>query len=156
MKRKLLAQAISLALVGWTGVGMAATAEVSHQPNALLTIDQNRSVLVDRIVTTYGMRLEQSGSGVSQEQLRGLLQGLRADELLAASLAGSLSDLRSVLENASNRIQSKSRISAKAGANDVYVPVTPCRLVGTGANGHRLRKSDTDGYGHRPRQLTRT
>ncbi len=64
MKRKLLAQAISLALVGWTGVGMAATAVVSHQPNALLAVDQNRNAVVDRIVAAYGLQLEQSGSGV--------------------------------------------------------------------------------------------
>ncbi|MFO1305935.1 MAG: hypothetical protein U1F54_19595 [Burkholderiales bacterium] len=131
MNRNVLAQAISVALVGWAGVATHATA-ISPQPNALLAIDQNRSVVVDRIVATYGARLEQSGAGVTQDQLRTMLQGLRADELLAASLAGSLSDLRGILESAVSRMTTPSRITAKAaGSGDVYVPVTPCRLVDT-------------------------
>ena len=132
MRKKLLAQAISLALVGGIGVAFAAPA-FTDRPNALLTIDQNRNVLVDRIVATFGARLEASDGGITQEQLRSMLQSLRADELLTASLAGSLSGLRSVLESAINR--SEARVSPKAiGDLDrdlVYVPVTPCRLVDT-------------------------
>ena len=135
MKKRMLAQAISLALVGWTGVGMAATAVVSHQPNALLAVDQNRNVVVDRIVGAYGLQLEQSGAGITREQLRSMLQMLRADELLGASFATSLADLRHVLESAATRTDSVAKISAKAlGDLDkdlVYVPVTPCRLVDT-------------------------
>src|SRR6187431_1637326 len=102
MRKKLLVQAISLALVGWTGIAMAGTinANVNESPSALLTIDQNRNVLVDRVVTAYGAQLAASGAGIGQEQLREMLMSLRADHLLAASLAGSLSDLREVLGNA--------------------------------------------------------
>ena len=135
MKRKLLAQAVSLALVGWTGVGMAATAEIVHQPNALLAVDQNRNLIVERIVDAYRCKLEQSGAGITREQLRSMLQMLRADELLGASFATSLADLRHVLESAATRTDSVAKVSAKAlGDLDkdlVYVPVTPCRLVDT-------------------------
>jgi hypothetical protein len=64
-----------------------------------------------------------------------MLQMLRADELLGASFATSLADLRHVLESAATRTDSVAKISAKAlGDLDkdlVYVPVTPCRLVDT-------------------------
>ena len=133
MRKKLLAQAISLALAGGTAFALA-TPAFADTPNALLTIDQNRNVLVDRIVATFGARLQASDAGISQEQLRSMLQSLRADDLLTASLAGSLSGLRDVLETALNRSEKKG-FSAKAlGDLDkdlVYVPVTPCRLVDT-------------------------
>src|SRR6188472_3597311 len=124
MRKKLLAQAISLALVGWAGVGMAGTLSVTDTPNALLTIDQNRAVLVDRITATYGAGLAQAG--ISADQLRGMLQSLRADHLLAASLAGSINDLRDVLDNAaSSSPMAKGSFAKGIGDLDkdlVYVP----------------------------------
>ena len=59
------------------------------QPNALLTIDRNRTTVVDRIVAEWGAALSRSTAGISSAQLHALLMGLRADHLLAASLAGS-------------------------------------------------------------------
>src|SRR5437870_1795695 len=69
-------------------------------PNALLTIDQNRSTVVERVVTQWGDALAGSGAGLTKEQLQALLTGLRSDQLLAASLAGSLDGLRNVIANA--------------------------------------------------------
>ena len=51
--------------------------------NALLAIDQNRATVVDRIVANWGDALVQSGAGLTPYQLREVLNGLRADHLLA-------------------------------------------------------------------------
>ncbi|TMH32299.1 MAG: hypothetical protein E6H66_14320 [Betaproteobacteria bacterium] len=67
-----------------------------------------------------------------------MLEKLRADQLLAASVAGSLSGLRDVLSNAAD-IQyndtSPSRISIKALGDTtqdlVYTPIVPCRILDT-------------------------
>ena len=69
-------------------------------PNALLTIDQNRTTVIERIAGEWGDRLTNSNAGVSPTQLREILGGLRADALLAASLAGSLDGLRDVVASA--------------------------------------------------------
>ena len=62
----------------------------SLQPNALLTIDQNRTTVVDHVVAAWGDALVSADAGFTKDQLRALLTGLRSDQLLAASLAGSL------------------------------------------------------------------
>jgi hypothetical protein len=50
---------------------IAANASAQHMaPNALLTIDQNRATVVERIVGEWGDRLAVSNAGVSAVQLR--------------------------------------------------------------------------------------
>jgi hypothetical protein len=106
----------------------------SAQPSALLSVDQNRTTVIERIVGQWGVPLEQSSAGLSRDQLRTMLQGLRADHLLAASLAGSLPGLRDVLANSitTPSTASSTRVHIKAVgdvADDlVYTPVSPCRL----------------------------
>lgn len=122
---------VTLALV--SGVAMAE----QPIPNPLLAIDQNRSTVVDRVVAEWGHALATSGAGLSSEQLRSMLMGLRADHLLAASLAGNLEGLRNVLANAltSTAPVAASRIQPKAlgDPNDdlVYTPIVPCRILDT-------------------------
>src|SRR5262245_27521869 len=69
-------------------------------PNALLTIDQNRSMVVDRIVGAWGEALATTEAGLPPDELRALLMSLRADHLLAANLAGNLEGLRNVVATA--------------------------------------------------------
>src|SRR5882724_13329265 len=52
---------------------------VAQAPSSLLAIDQHRATVIDRIVTQWGERLAQSGTGLSAEQLRTMLAGLRAE-----------------------------------------------------------------------------
>jgi hypothetical protein len=80
-------------------VGAESSVLTTAQPSVLLTIDQNRTPVVDRIVGEWGATLSRSTAGISSAQLHTLLMGLRADHLLAASLAGSSSGLRDVLAN---------------------------------------------------------
>jgi hypothetical protein len=142
------------AVVGW-GLGVVvalgsiqAMAAGSSPPNAVLTIDQNRVAVVDKIVADRGSALIQSGAGLTAEQVRAMLMQLRADQLLAASMAGTLDGVRDVLARSLvgnepiNPALLQPVSSSSTGAtltkaigdptDDVdYTPVTPCRLVET-------------------------
>jgi hypothetical protein len=115
----------------------------SIKPSPLLTIDQNRATVIDRIVATWGDALGTAGLGLTKDELRTLVIGLRSDQLLAASLAGSLDGLRNVIANAltTNAPVAASLVQTKslgdAGDDLVYTPVVPCRIVDTrfGAGG---------------------
>jgi hypothetical protein len=113
-------------------------------PSALLTIDQNRSTVVDRIVNQWGDALVRSNAAISAAQLRQILSGLRSDHLLAASLAGSIEGLRDVVSGALVRTDaavSTTLMHTKSLGDTtddlVYTPVVPCRIVDTrsGAGG---------------------
>ena len=111
--------------------------DLNLAPSPLLTIDQNRSTVVERVATQWGDLLATSGTGLTKEQLQTLLTGLRSDQLLAVSLAGSLEGLRNVIANAliATASVAESLIHTKAlgdaTADLVYTPVTPCREVDT-------------------------
>jgi hypothetical protein len=113
------------------------SSSLAIQPSALLTIDQNRTTVVDRVVSHWGDALAGSDAGLDKDQLRALLTGLRSDQLLAASLAGSLDGLRNVIANAltTNAPVAAGLVHPKAlgdaVADLVYTPVTPCRIVDT-------------------------
>ena len=118
---------------------IAGTAAAQHiAPSALLTIDQNRATVVDRIVGEWGDRLAASNAGISSDQLREILAGLRADHLLAASLAGNLEGLRNVVAGAlvhtaapvaAGLVHTKSL--GDTGDDLVYTPIVPCRILDT-------------------------
>ncbi len=106
-------------------------------PSPLLAIDRNRSTVVERIVAQWGDALTRANAGIGVDQLREMLLAMRADQLLAASLAGNLEGLRNIVATAlvGESAVKPSLLHAKAlgDANQdvVYVPVTPCRLVET-------------------------
>ena len=110
---------------------------LAAEPSPLLAIDQHRATVVERIVKERGDELAATGAGLGGEQLREMLFAMRADQLLAASLAGSISGLRDVLATALTQAESTrpGLLPAKAlgdsGDDVVYTPVTPCRLVET-------------------------
>jgi hypothetical protein len=143
MRQKLIAKAVCIALALPAGAAMAANVSTNLSPaalkaNPLLAIDANRGTIIDQVVAKWGPALAQSGAGISTDQLRSMLEGLRADSLLAASLTGSLSGLQSVLWSAvptpSLMSATKSMQSKALGDstdNVVYTPVQPCRLVDT-------------------------
>jgi hypothetical protein len=108
---------------------------IATHPNPLLGIDQNRNTVIDRVVGDWGEALEATRTGIDRTHLRTLLEGLRADQLLAASLAGSLEGLRNVIANAltTSAPVAPSLVRAKVlgDATDdlAYTPITPCRIV---------------------------
>src|SRR6202035_5698432 len=107
-------------------------------PSALLTIDQNRTTVVDRVVSQWVEPLARSSAGLGSAQLREILGGLRADHLLAASLAGSVEGLRDVVSGAlvhTDAAVSPGLMHAKSmgdtGDDLVYTPIVPCRILDT-------------------------
>jgi hypothetical protein len=105
-------------------------------PSPLLVIDQNRASVVERIVAEWGEALR-SNAGIDAVQLRSMLTGLRADHLLAASLAGNLEGLRNVIASALvsdaavNPSLLQTKVLGDTGGDLVYTPITPCRIVDT-------------------------
>jgi len=104
-------------------------------PNVLVSIDQNRATIVDRIVAEWGERLASADAGITEAQLRATLTAMRADYLLAASVAGSLDGLRNVvvssLAGAAPELGLRAHAKAIGDTADdlVYEPVTPCRVL---------------------------
>jgi hypothetical protein len=125
--------ALSMGLVA----GMLIDCALAQVPSPLLAIDQHRATVVERIVKEWGDKLTATSAGVNREQLHEMLYAMRADQLLAASLAGSIEGLRDVLAHAlTTAAMAKPGLQqAKAlgdtGDDVVYTPVTPCRLVET-------------------------
>jgi hypothetical protein len=112
-----------------------------------LSIDQNRSTVVDRIVAEWGGDLAQANAGVSVDQFRTTLLAMRADYLLAASIAGSLEGLRNVIASSLIGAAPVKPLANKAlgdTADDLtYTPVTPCRILDTRSNGGPLLAGQT-------------
>ncbi|HLX30408.1 MAG TPA: hypothetical protein VKV24_18165 [Casimicrobiaceae bacterium] len=107
---------------------------LDRDADALLAIDQHRSIVVERIVDTWGARLAQSSALVSIDELRSRLMALRADRLLAATLAGTLDGVREVLGVADAGTRpglQQTKALGDSSIDVVYTPVTPCRLVET-------------------------
>jgi len=149
--RTLVLTALMGALCIQEGLAQESAMTVRTVPNALLSIDQNRTTIVDRIVGEWGDALAHSRSGITVAQLREMLLGMRSDYLLAASVAGSLDGLRQVVMSALIGTAPKSaRDNAKAlgdAADDlVYTPVVPCRIVDTRNAGGRLAAGETRNY----------
>jgi len=104
--------------------------------DAHLAVDQQRASVVERIVGQWGPTLARSKDPVSIDELRDRLMRLRADALLAASLAGTEEGVRDIAGRPATGSSPKlSTHHAKAlgdsTADVVYTPVTPCRLVET-------------------------
>lgn len=62
----------------------------------LIAVEANRTAIVNRLVTAYSDVL--AAGGVSQEAFRSALTGLRADQLLAASLVGTIEEVTAIVE----------------------------------------------------------
>ena len=111
MRQKLVVRAVALALAFPAGIAVAGPTS-QHKPDTLLAIDANRASVIEGIVYTWGPAFEQAANGMSSDALRSLLQKLRADQLLAASVAGSFAGIRDVLADA--QPVSNKGMSAKA------------------------------------------
>lgn len=113
-------------------VSSATLAQPPGAADALLAVDQQRASVVERIVEQWGPPLAKSSASIGVDDLRSRLMALRADQLLAASLTGTLDGLRSVLGvDAIGKPASAELKSLPAGSEAVYTSVTPCRLVET-------------------------
>src|SRR6188768_2887062 len=98
MRKTMIAQAVAMALTFSAATALAAPVVPLKKADSLLAVDANRAAVIDGIVTKWGVTLAQSG--ISETTLRETLEGLRADQLFAASLAYSLSGFYETLEGA--------------------------------------------------------
>jgi hypothetical protein len=141
--KRLSAAGIALALALAGSVSQVLGAEV--RPDPLLSIDQNRGAVIERIVEVF-----RPGFGPGQEAtVREALAGMRADHLLAASLAPRLDGLLAVMksaDSASTLVLAKpvGKVLGDVATDLVYTPVVPCRIVDTrGGAGGKLMSRDT-------------
>jgi hypothetical protein len=122
-----------LGIALWVGVvGMAAA-----QP-PLLALEQHRASVVQRIVGEWAASLPQlpAERRLAVEQLADALWGLRADRLLAASLAGSFTTIEALLaeaklEQLAPALRGQTKALGDLAADLTYTPLTPCRIVDT-------------------------
>ena len=141
--KRLCAAGIALVLAG--SVSQVLGAEV--RPDPLLAIDQNRSVVIERIVESFRPAFAPG----QEATVRQALGSLRADHLLAASLAPSVDGLLAVLKSADSAsavvlAKPVGKVLGDIAADVVYTPVTPCRIVDTrsGAGGTLLAGDTRD------------
>ncbi len=121
------------------------TAAPYASSDPLLAVDLNRAEIIDKVMTRFREEIKaatrsNAGLAPSQAQLKIWLSGLRADQLLAASLVNSLDGVLQVIERGETagetRLANVGEAQKALGDVDtdvVYVPITPCRIVDTRA-----------------------
>ncbi len=107
----------------------------------LFAVNGNRAAIIDTIVNQWKVELEAGHAGNSAQsslqELRSTLQALRADQLLAASLARTFDGMKQVFASADAAAmatvaeKSAQKLLGSATADLVYTPVAPCKLVDT-------------------------
>ncbi len=123
---------VAIAAVVHSPTIFAASAELASA-NPLVAVDRHRSAIVADIVEAFRDPAVRGAGPLAQEELARLhsrLSFLRADKLLAASLASSYAALQVIL----NEAEAPPRLPKALGSstdNLVYTPVRPCRLVDT-------------------------
>jgi len=104
--------------------------------SSLLSIDQNRATIVDRILREWSDSITASSPRLTRSQLRDALFAMRSDQLLAASLAGSADGLLDVIAqgiatSSPGKDDGQTKALGDATSDLTYVPLQPCRLVDT-------------------------
>lgn len=123
MKKLTLATCLSVSIAG-------SAQAVDLQANPLLAIDRNRAAVIEHVISQFKGNFAAGQEDVVRETLR----SLRADHLLAASLAPNLDGLLAAITSADTGVGG-SKVSTKnlgdSSVDLVYTPVTPCRLFDT-------------------------
>ncbi len=130
------------------GSSAAIAQESTMRPDSLHAIDRNRASIVKRIVDEWSpaMTGASNGRALSREALAEALWQLRADRLLAASLAGDVDALLALVETTRSHERSRDPLTRRAAekalgdaaADLVYTPVNPCRILDTRVTGGAL------------------
>jgi hypothetical protein len=109
----------------------AAAGIAAHDP--LVAVDLNRDVIVADIVERFR---RDAGDAGTVADLRSQLAKLRADRLLAASVASSYASLQAILVEAAAARHADLARSMEKNFGDpsrdlLYTPLSPCRLIDT-------------------------
>ena len=112
-------------------------------PDALLAMDRNRIEVIEQILARFADELKLSAVKAtalpvpSRDELKGWLEQLRADRLLAASLVGSLDGVLSIAQGqqvASSATLDRSKATGEPTRDLVYTPINPGRMIDTRGN----------------------
>ena len=123
MRQKLLVQAVALALALPAGIAVAGNVSVM-KADSLLAIDMNRPAVIEGVIANWKSKLTAEQEAV----IRATLAKLRADRLMAASLAPSFEGLLAVLKSAEKLAGAGGKVQEKVAASElIYVAVDPCR-----------------------------
>ena len=130
MPHPLRAPVVVAVLLAAAALAHAAPPKTNADP--LLAIDMNRSAIIADIVKGF----ESQATSPGATRLRAKLENLRADRLLAASLASSRTSLDAILvesETPQSATFASVREKALGDANRdlVYTPIVPCPIVNT-------------------------
>jgi hypothetical protein len=126
-------------------------------PSPLLRVDQHRHRVVDVIVNAWRdtlVRRHGAAAAETETTLHISLMGLRADRLMAASLAASYATVEALVADAGDDAEyGVQRVVPKnlgdANAALTYTPVNPCRILDTRVAGGALAANaqrQFDGY----------
>jgi Chaperone of endosialidase len=110
------------------------------KPDALLSIDMNRTAVVEKILGAWGKELPAAQSA----SFKSKLMGLRADQLLAANLSGSFDGVLEVMQASESntsvarqaetqtlQVNDSAKALGDAAIDLVYTPIAPCRVFDT-------------------------
>lgn len=144
----------SIVVAGWWGIaaGEELHPQVSFENaerHALVVVEKQRASIVTRIVADWsdalpGLAPERA---LTKEALSVALWELRADRLLAASLAGSFATIEALLADARDEAlaisaaapaHTNAKAIGDANADLSYTPVNPCRIADTRVAGGPL------------------
>jgi len=153
MRQKLIVRAIALALV-LPAATAAAGPLAKMKADTLLAVDMNRTAVIDGVIANWKSKL----SPADEQVVRETLASLRADGLMAASLAPSFEGLLTVLKSSNKSVALSEGVAAKGIAgvasitkaavltDMVYTPVQPCRIVDTRLVGTRFVGGETQTF----------
>ncbi|HQY48380.1 MAG TPA: hypothetical protein PLE38_15560, partial [Usitatibacteraceae bacterium] len=119
----------------------ALASQGAHDP--LVAIDRNRAAIIADIAQgfqgEYAREAQLTPEGAAAA-LQGRLAKLRADRLLAASLASSYASLKAILAEADSGAATafaaaRNKALGDANRDLVYTPLAPCRLIDTRGEG---------------------
>ena len=124
-----LAAALCLTLLG-TAPASAQRVSAAQRaiPDSLLSVDVNRSAVIDRVLASWGTELPQAQTTSFAAQLN----ALRADELLAVSLAGSFEGVLKIMQVAQRSAGvavDRAKAVGETTRDLVYTPIVPKRLL---------------------------
>jgi hypothetical protein len=119
-----------------SAIGASRAASPNPGSDPLAAIDLNRNAIIADIVRGFEARAGVEGTPA----LKARLEKLRADRLLAASLASSRESLDAIIAEAeSPKLPAFTSLRAKSLGDPnkdlLYTPLTPCRLIDTRGNG---------------------